>query len=156
MFKPTNLPEGFDRLEKGDVLHESDLRGLIGEDLDRYDYQHGLTQLQSALETRLDSIGKPFTVVCDHGDLRILTDAEAAKHNTAWFENYRRRLRKRHSLALSVDIRNLPRKDRPGFRRALEVQGATIAGMIAARKAVRRTPHKRLTPGIETYQTIEA
>lgn len=148
MDQSERYPVDYDAIEAGHVISRSRLAVILGERPGSHTFRYKLTALQRQVEQELWDRGKQLTVAQDHGDLLILDGVAASRHNRRRSRQYARRFARSHRRLMAVDVGKLSEEERREHDRALVVQGAMLAGLVAGRGEGLRIAHRRNTPGL--------
>lgn len=141
-------PIDYDSLRKGDVIPASQIEKITGTKVDHKNYAFRLLRLKERVERELADRGKIWTLSCTNGDLKILTDSEAATYNYVESSHARRKERRCFIRKGAVDVTQLPEDQRPQHERELEIQGKYIQAQNAVRQQLRLESVKRSVPGL--------
>lgn len=135
-----------DTIQKGVVFGYEILSQLIDATPGTSEWALRVTEIGQRLQDILWRAGKPFTLRFHRTKLVVLSDEEAAKFNKRHFASGRRRMARSHKQALGVDTSSLDEATRSAHERTLRAQGIELASIVAARKQIRATAHRRHTP----------
>jgi hypothetical protein len=146
--KTSLWPIDVSSLDKGSVIPQRELETIVRYKVNHPKYQMAIMHLILWIDRQLEADGRVL-VVCQHkGDLRVLTDAEAAVYTARQQRKARRTLVKNHTKGMHVDVTQLDDVQRREHDRNLHLNAAYIAGgETNRRKAIKMLAAPRKTPG---------
>lgn len=141
-------PVDYDALVKGSIIPAETLERITQKKRDSADYALAVLNLKERVEQELFDRNKHWTLRIHKGEIKVLTDAEAAVHNHAEQVRARRAMHRRYALQLSVDVSRLEDDQRKQHDRNVELDGKYIQAMQDVRKRMLPTAHKRNVPAL--------
>lgn len=141
-------PVDYTTLAKGDVISVARLEQILGVARTHQRFAFKVLRLKRRIERELMKLGNRFTLAVVKGDLRVLTDPEAAAYTHVEQEHARRRERRRFVQQVAVDVTNLDEDQRKQHERNLEIDGRYIQAQGSVRKLIRLEAVKRSVPGL--------
>ena len=143
------FPLDFDALEKGDVITTDRLEAITGKQRGTQTFQLAVLVLRERIVNECKDRDKFFTVAFVKGNLRILTDEEAAIYNARTFKAGMKRSRKSLTRLAKVDVGKLDDLQKKSHERNLIVFGKMLqAARSAQQQGITASPHARTLPGI--------
>jgi hypothetical protein len=142
------FPIDYESLNKGDVIAADRLERIV--ELPRTDagYSLKVQMVKERIEREMEAIGRPVVLAIDQGNLKVLTDSEAAIYVDQKFQEYRRRMFRQHVRGESaIDVSKLSPDERQQHERAAYVRSKEIQALARTRREVRLESHQRQTPG---------
>jgi hypothetical protein len=140
-------PLDFAAIAKGDVLTPEQLKTITGTSPGTAKYEFAILSLRKRIMVELRRMGRPVTVACVQGSLRVLTDPEAARYNNAEFNAAFRKCARDFVRLTEVDARKLNDEQRGDLERNILIKGKMLQGARSARTIAIHS-HKRSTPGL--------
>lgn len=152
------FPIDYDTLQKGDYISPEDCERIIAAHKDqggqRVTRAHRIYSLRlmvvaDEIERECWKLGKRFRVVTDRDGLRVLTDPELAEYAREKFHRHERGLLRENAHARTVDVQLLTDDQRVAHERALIIQGAKLAALASARRALPKATERPALTGTE-------
>jgi hypothetical protein len=141
----SKYPFDWEELQKGDILTTEELQRITGKTPGSDEFRFACMTLQSLIQ---DKTG--FTVKLKGDEtLQVLTDAEAAEHNSRLFGQFMRSMVSRHALNCEVDVDNLNPTSRAKHDRTLVTQSRYVSAIVQTTKEIRIAKRDEV-PGIES------
>jgi hypothetical protein len=141
-------PLDFDALQKGDVITIDRLEAITDKQRGTQAFQLAVLSLRERIINECKDRDRFFTVAIVKGNLRILTDEEAAVYNSRTFKMGMKRSRKSLSRLAKVDMNNLDDLQKKSHERNLIVFGKMLQAARSAQKSLTAAPHQRTLPGL--------
>lgn len=133
-------------LEQGDVIGYDLLSQLVDETPGSSLWNAKATGVAQKIQSILWEAGKTWTLRVMSNKIVILTDEGAAKFNLRAYRNNARRLAKNHKQTCGIDQSKLDETDKKKVDRALRIQGAELAALLAVRRSIKPVATERTIP----------
>lgn len=141
-------PLDFDSIKKGDAFTPPQLEVITQKESGTRDYDFAVMGLRDQIMKELESRNRPATVALVRGNLKVLTDEEAAEYNPSQFNAGLQRMRRAHRRCLTtVDMTNLPETQRAKFEHKMICNGKVLEAVASIRRKLLPKPHERQIPG---------
>ena len=138
-------PIDTDQLHKGSVIHAQEIANIFHAQQGTERFNLCSLRLREYITDKFAERSETVTVVSDRGNLRILTDAEAAEYNRDEFKRKSRQMLHIHKRNCGVNTAALDEKQQRDHERVIMRQSAVLSHMREGWK----TPllaHERQTP----------
>jgi len=142
------FPIDYKSLKKGDIIPINRIEEITGAKHGTSKYDFSCLKLKGRIESELRELGYIWTIAGVDGNLKILTDPEAAIYNHREQVAARRRQLRRFELQQHVDSAILPEDQKQQHERRLEINGRYIQSMLDTRKQLSLESYKRIVPGL--------
>lgn len=142
------FPFDYDAMKKGDIIPTSTLQRITGKHPDSADYAFAVLKLKERIEKELRDRSKDWTLRIHKGEIKVLTDPEAATFNHAEQVRARAAMTRRFALSLAVDVTQLDHEQRKQHERNVEVDGKYIQALRDVRKQLAFKGHERTVPAL--------
>jgi hypothetical protein len=147
MSERREYPFDTDSLEKGGRIPARDIEDAYGVRQGTAEYSFAMLRAKDYIaRSVLDKRGEVWTIVERDGELRILTDSEAAKENERTILLKMRSVARAHHRALNVDRAQLTEEERDVHDRNLQRRGRQIASWREAGRTPKPVATERSTP----------
>lgn len=101
---------------------------VIPTDIESYKkYQLELMNLTTIISRELDRLGRPYTVRTHHGEIIILTHADASKYNQKKFSGGIKKMKKANHKLIGVDVSQLTPAERERHDAAIIKQSKLVS-----------------------------
>lgn len=144
----TYFPIDFDSLAKGDVIAPERVEEFSSCKRGSDKFRLALLVLRERVVRELRERDKHYTVAIIKGQLRILTDEEAAIYNSRTFKHGFRRAVRSHRRLAHVDTAGFNELQKSDHERNLLVQGRMLQAARSALQSLVAVAHKRTVPGL--------
>lgn len=142
------FPINFDALRKGDIIPSEVIAAFCGSPRGTQCYDFTVLSLRTRIMRECRDRGMSYTLAVIKGELRILTDEEAAIYNARMCRSgFRRQYRSLKRLA-QVDPTALSSEQQRDHERNLLVYGRMVQAARSARATVIAIEHQRTIPGL--------
>lgn len=141
-------PIDYDALQKGDVIPSDLLERVTNTNRESAEYAFAVLKMKDRIERELHDRNRDWTLRIHKGEIKVLTDPEAATFNHAEQVRARAAMMRRFLLALAVDVSLLDEDQRKQHERNVEVDGKYIQSMRDVRKQLACKGHQRNTPAL--------
>ncbi len=142
---------------RGDTLSEAIVRRILDCQVGTAEFRTGVVYLSERIETRLWKLGRPWLVVAEGGELRILTDGETSTCMLADFRTSLQSLLKCNEAMRGVDTSKFDAKERVAHEQEPEFQKCTLDAIGASHKEgrQRRATRRDNTKGADELDSYD-
>jgi hypothetical protein len=137
-------PMDVSTLEKGSVVSVDAVERIVKCSRASPAFSLKVLWLKSWIVDALNRIGREWTLCCDHGAIRVLTDSEAIAYN---FRQHRigcRKLRRSLRRQVAVNINNLTPEQRIEHEKMMTRQAGIVSSMNRRKLPMLPEPHRRI------------
>lgn len=129
-------PLDYATLVKGQMIHAEHIEKITGAKRGSDRYRLGMLGLKQSIEKETDALGRPMIVREIQSELRILTDAEAAKYLARRRKSHVRGVCRSFKRQAKVDTANLTVDQRKEHETQMLLTGRYVSAMRSARRKV--------------------
>jgi hypothetical protein len=143
-------PIDTEELIKGSVVSVTECEKVLGERYGTTEYNLGLMGLVGFIYQEMFSKGLIVTIRTVKGEIHVLEDAAASKHNDKMIQNHIKGIKIKTGRLLAVDVNNLTIAEKAKHDRRCLINSKILQAITNTRKQFKVNPSTRRTPTLKT------